>query len=364
MTGGGTMNPLGGAVKAALDAVVENGAAGLSIADAGTEEAFLDAWTRTLTAHARHLRGKGETLSAPVAVIYAEDCADVGVGLAWLSKPMLGGSHAEPLAGTLAVGTGEIGGYAKPVRLPDTDAMTAAIREAGLGKSLTVALLSEASMVIWPRGLDSKSAPFLKELGDAPVVLDLAALDRSLEAFYERAARQPEEWWRDRSQRITVEEPESVVQHDLWNFLLGKFSDVARVKKETTIGHGRADITVTPIKPDHASAVLELKVTRDFRTPRPGTVRATRISLKSNIDWAQSGVAQTAAYRDDERLDAAYLCVYDFCAGKKPQIEQAIQHAAAPYNVKASRYWITASHEEHRADRYPLMPSGTPPVKA
>ncbi|MGN7875671.1 hypothetical protein ACTJKJ_19110 [Roseateles sp. 22389] len=364
MKGSGTLNPLGGAVKAALDAVVENGAAGLSVADAGTEEAFLDAWTRTLTAHARYLRAKGECLSGPVAVIYSDDCAEVGARLAWASKPMLGGSPADPLGGTLAVGTGEIGGYVKPVRLTDTDTVTAAIRDAGLGTSLTVVLLSEASMVIWPRGLDSEVLPFRKELDDAPVVLDLAALDHSLEMFYERAARQSRTWWKDRSKRITVEEPESEVQHDLWNFLLGKFSDVARVKKETTIGHGRADITVTPIKPDHASAVLELKVTRDFRTPKPGSVKAIPISLKANIDWAQSGVAQTAAYRDDESFEAAYLCVYDFCAGKKLAMEKAIQDAAAPYNVIAKRYWITASHEEHRSDRYPLMPPGTPPVTA
>lgn len=62
---------LGGALKAAVDAVVSNGAAVISVADAGTQAAFLDAWTRALTAHARYLRSKGERLAAPVALVYS-----------------------------------------------------------------------------------------------------------------------------------------------------------------------------------------------------------------------------------------------------------------------------------------------------
>jgi hypothetical protein len=99
--------------------------------------------------------------------------------------------------------------------------------------------------------------------------------------------------------------------------------------------------------------VLELKVTRDFLTPQLGTVKPNAISLQDNIDWAKSGVSQTAAYRDDETLDAAYLCVYDFCANNREEISKAIVEASAPYNVIAKRYWITASHKEHRTDRYP-----------
>lgn len=355
----------GGALKAAVDAVVKEGAAGISVADAGTRTAFLDSWARTLTEYAKYLRSKGESLSAPAVFVYAENCADVGEGLGWTPRPMLGGAPTDPYAGMLGVATGEIGAYAKPGHLPDTNAMTDAIRCAGLGNSLTVALLSTFMLVIWPEGLDSDVSPEIRrELNDAPMVLDLVALDQALQQFYDRSARQSRTWWKDPVNRITVESPEGVVQNDLLHFLLGKYSEVARVKVETVIGHGRADITLTPMKPVAASAVLELKVTRDFLTPKPGTKKPTRRSLNENIKWAKSGVSQTAAYRDDEALDAAYLCVYDFCQGNHEGISKAIEAAAAPYSVIAKRYWITASHLEHRTERYPDPPTGPAAFKA
>lgn len=363
--GGAETMGLGGALKAAVDAVVEKGAAGLSVADAGTRTAFLDAWARTLSEHAKCLRSKGESLSAPAVFVHAENCADVGEGLGWTRRPMLGGAPTDPFAGTLAVGTGGIGAYVKPAHLPDTNAITDAIRDAGLGNSLTVALLSTAVLVIWPEGVDSVASPEIRrELSNKPKVLDLVALDQALQQFYERSARQSRTWWKDRAERITVERPEGVVQNDLLHFLLGKYSEVARVKAETAIGHGRADITLTPMTAAVSSAVLELKVTRDFLTPQPGTETPTRRSLKENIEWAKSGVAQTAAYRDDETLDAAYLCIYDFCAGNLEEISKAIEEAAIPYNVIAKRYWITASHKEHRTDRYPDPPTGPASIKA
>lgn len=355
---------LGGALKAAVDAVIQEGAAGISVADAGTQTAFLDAWTRTLSAHARHLRSKGWDLAAPVVVIYVENCTDAGEGLGWMRRPMLGGSPTDPLAGTVAVCTDEIGAYVRPAKVTDSGAATDAIQAAGLGNSLTVALLSTSTLVIWPEGVDSDASPQIqRDLDDAPVVLDPAALEGALDRFYERLARQTNTLWKDGKARITVAGPEGAVQKELLHFLLGKFSEVARVKPETRIGNGRADITLTPIKTNLMSAVLELKVTRDVMTPQPGTATPTTISLQDNIDWARSGVAQTAAYRDDECLDAGYLCVYDFCAGNRVEIGQAIEDAAAPYHVIAKRYWITASNLEHRTDRYPDRPAAPPNVK-
>ena len=366
MTTGSTQTMgLGGALKAAVEAVVAEGAAGISVADAGTQTAFLDAWTRTLTAHARHLRAEGKQLAAPVVLVYSENCADVGEALGWTRRPMLGGSPIDPFAGTIAVGTAEIGAYVRQQAVADTNAATDAIQAAGLGNCLTVALLSTSSLVIWPDGLDSKTSPEIRrELDDAPVVLDLATLEHTLKQFYERSARQSTTWWKDSGRRITVARPESVVQNDLLHFLLGRYSDVARIKTEVKIGHGRADISLTPMKPNVISAVFELKVTRDFLTPQPGTVDPAPQSLQENIKWAKSGVSQTAAYRDDECLDVAYLCVYDFCAGNREELTQAIDAAAAPYAVIPRRYWITASHLEHRKDRYPEQPAGGPAVKA
>jgi len=349
---------LGGVVQAAVEAVVEKGAANLSVADAGTRTAFLDAWARILTEHARHLRSLGKSLSAPVVLVHAESSADVGERLGWTRRPMLGGAPTDPFAGTLAVGNAEIGAYVKPGQHQDTDAMTDAIRAAGLGNSLTVALLSASLLVIWPEGVDSNTSPQIqRQLDDAPIVLDLAVLDQALQQFYEGVARQSRKWWKDRTRRITVDRPEGVVQNDLWVFLLGKFSNVATVKTELVIGNGRADITLTPRKINITSAVLELKVTRDFHTPGSETVTPTRISLQDNINWARSGVSQTAAYRDDEFLDAAYLCVYNFCADNRNEISSAIEEAATPYNVIAKHYWITASNQEHRQDRYPELPA-------
>jgi hypothetical protein len=356
---------LGGALKAAVESVVENGAAGISVADAGTQPAFLDAWTRTLTAHARHLRAQRKELSAPVVLVYSENCSDDGARLGWVRRPMFGGSPTDPFGGTVAVGTAEIGAYVRLQPVTNTSDATDALQAAGLGNSLTVALLSTTSLVIWPKGLDSDVTPEIRrELDDAPVVLDLAAIDLMLQQFYEWAGRQPRAWWKERDKLITVEEPEGVVQNDLWFFLMGRYAEIARVKVEPRIGYGRADITFTPINPAHKSAVFELKSTRDFATPQPGTTTPTRRSLKTNIDWARSGVAQTAAYRDDERLDAGYLCVYDFCAGDLKEITQAIEEAAAPYGVIPRRYWITSSNKEHRTSRYPDHPAGGPAVKA
>lgn len=348
---------LGGARKGAVDAVIKDGAKELSVADAGTDASFLDAWTRTLTSHARYLRGKGLDLSAPVVVAYAENCADVGESLGWIRRPMHGGSPTDPLAGTLGVGAAEIGAYLRQAPVVDSSAATDAIQAAGLGSSLTIALLSTTMLVIWPEGIDSKVSPRIqRELDDAPVVLDLAALEHQLGLFYETTARQTTSWWEDAKARITVAKPEGVVQNDLLRFLLGKFAEVARVKVETRIGNGRSDVTLTPRQPNTISAVLELKVTRDFMTPKPGTVNPTPISLKDNIEWARSGVAQTAAYRDDDGMDVAYLCVYDFCAGNREEISQGIKEAADPYGVLPRCYWITASHKEHREDRYPDPP--------
>jgi hypothetical protein len=260
------------------------------------------------------------------------------------------------MAGILAIGTAEVGGYVKPDRLADTDSLTVAIEQAGLEDRLTIALMSTSQLIIWSDGLGSDAQPFQRDLDDTPAIMDLDALDQNLSQFYEVAARQSRTLWKERELRIVVDNPESAVQHQLWLFLLGKYADRATVKLETVIGHGRADITLNPTLPHDASAVLELKVTRDVRTPKPGTATLTHISLKENLDWARSGVQQTAAYRDDARFHGAYLCVYDFCAGKRQEIEDAINAAAALYDVRARRYWITASHEEHRQDRYPLPP--------
>lgn len=351
---------LGGAVLSAVDAVVNAAADALSVADAGTREAFLDSWTRTLVDHASLLRLKGEQLVAPVVLVYVPNWAVVGKQLGWQRLPMLGSRSADPLAGYLGVGTLEVGVCVKPEPVSDTHSATRVLEEAGLGACLTIALLSSSELCIWPHGIHSESTPFHRKLEDVKVAMGLDALDKNLNEFYETVARQTRTWWLDSKQRIAVANTEAVVQRDLWLFLLGAYAERAKVKQEMWSGNGRTDLTLMPYSSTDSSAVLELKTTKDVATPQKEGTKPTSINQKTNIDWAISGVAQTAGYRDHEKFDGAYLCVYDFCAGNLLELEDAIQTAASQYSVHGRRYWITASNEEHRKDRYPLKASNDP----
>lgn len=351
-----TVAGLGGANQEAVAAVVSNGAAVVSVADVGTKESFLDAWTRRLAEHARLLRTKGEELAHPVVLVYVPDWAKVGKDLGWVRRPMLGSRVADPLSGTFGVGALNAGACTMPQPVLNVNDVEQTIAQAGLGGCLTIALMSTTELWIWMQGLDAGTQPVQKPLDDAQVVLNLQTLDDKLNEFYETVARETLTWWKDAEQRITVSPPEAIVQHDLWLYLLGAYADRAKVKQEVKIGKGRADLILTPDRDSDSSAVFELKVTRDCHTPQPGTTTPTKIGLADNIAWVCSGVQQTEAYRAREKLDGAFLCVYDFCAGNRQELETAVQDAAIQLNVIGRRYWITASHKEHRMDRFPLLP--------
>ncbi|KRC24827.1 hypothetical protein ASE31_20390 [Acidovorax sp. Root217] len=272
---------------------------------------------------------------------------------------MLGSRVADALSGTFGVGALNAGAFTKPQQVLDVNDVEQTIVQAGLGDCLTIALMSTTELWIWMQGMDAGTQPFQKLLDDAPVALNLNTLDDKLSEFYEKVARQTVTWWKDAKERVTVSPPEAIVQHDLWLYLLGAYADRAKVKQEVKIGNGRADLIFTPDHNSDSSAVFELKVTRDCHTPQPGTTTPTKIGLNDNVKWAVSGVQQTHAYRDQEKLDGAFLCVYDFCAGNRPEIEKAVQNAAIQLNVIGRRYWITASNEEHRKDRFPLLAPAT-----
>lgn len=349
------MSQFGGAVQDAVEAVIQQGAGAISVADAGTKIAFLDSWTRTLTAHAKHLRLNNLTLKAPVVLIHVEDSARFVTTLGWKRQPMLGTSHTDNFAGILAVGTAEFGGSVHPQRFSDTAEFTSEIESVGISTFLTIVLMSANKLFIWPEGILGGVGPNVRELDDAPVVLDLGKIERDLEIFYEEEARQTKKWWLDADLRITVNTPERVVQEALRLFLVGRYAEIAKVREEIVSGNGRTDITVRPTNGSHESAVLELKTTRDLRTPkRAKTKPPISIPLATNIRWARSGIQQVAAYRDHEKFAGALLCVYDFCESQGKDIENAIKAAASQYQVIAKRYWITASHKEHREERYPI----------
>lgn len=346
----------GGALDAALERVIESPAPSISVADAGTREAFLDAWIRTLTDHARFLRSNKVSLAAPVVVAYVPDTGEFGKYSGWDRRAMFGASQSDNYAGILAAGTAEIGACIYPTSLKDTSEFEKAIKNTGLQASPTIALVSASELLIWANGIESACAPFKCSLDDGAVVVNLEAIDAVLNRFYEEVARQNKTWWKDTDLRTTVEQPEATVQHDLWLFLLGMFSQFALIKPELVSGSGRADIIVLPFQGNaqNQSAVLELKTLRDVRTPQKDTTTPSKIPPQENINWACSGVQQAAAYRDQEKLDCAFLCLYDFCAGNSTAVDDAVAPHAVLYSVTSRRYWISASHKEHRADRYPL----------
>ncbi len=346
----------GGAIEAALKKVTQSAASSISVANAGTREAFLDAWLRTLSDYAKYLRSSSQILAAPVLLIYVPDTSAFGKLHQWEQRSMLGSSHRDDFTGILAVGTGEVGARVHPTRLTDTEAFEREIRLVGLQSAPTIALMTESKLVVWPDGIDAEPSPFDSTLSNGTAVIDLNAIDNHLTCFYEEVGRQTKQWWQNCTLRTTVDSPESTVQYALWVYLLGQFGRNARIKIEENIGNGRADITIVPIHTNNTdqSAVLELKTLRDVRTPKTIGATPTKISVKENIKWACSGIQQTVAYRDDNKMDGAFLCLYDFCAGNTTDVDEVVKPSAEHYNIRYRRYWITASHQEHRADRYPL----------
>lgn len=349
-------NGFGGALETALAMVVaESAASSISVAEAGTPETFLDSWAQILSDHGKYLKLNSMTLSAPVVLSYVPDMGAFEKRSQWMRRPMLGTTHRENFGGILAVGTGETGACVYSNQLSKTEEFEREIRNVDLQSAPTIALMTESRLLVWPHGIDGAALPF-RNLDKNGIAINLKAIDDVLKKFYESVARQTKEWWKNTKLRVTVEKPETTVQYALWVFLLSKFGDVARVKKEENIGNGRADITILPIRPTEKdfSSVLELKALRDVRTPQDNEATPTKISVKENITWACSGIQQTAAYRDDNTMDFAFLCLYDFCAGNRADFEEEVKPYAVKYQVQYRRYWISASHDEHREERYPL----------
>ena len=349
--------PFGGASAQLLAQVAQTtGAAAISVADAGTRESFLNAWVEHLSEHARYLRANGKTLSAPVALVYVPDTGAHAREHSWKPLAMLGVSERQEMAGKLAAGSGETGGCTHPTLFQDLETVEDAIRAAGLGNSPTIVLATELRLIVWGHGVDGEGPPSINELGGGAVTVNLKAIEQELDRFYEGVARQTTTWWKKAAERITIEQPEARVQYDLWIWLMSKFSVAARVRQEDKIGNGRTDLTIVPLDTSggNESAVLELKTVRDVRTPTKASTKPIKISLRDNSDWVISGLQQTATYRDDLKMNGAFLCVYDFCAGDGKALMALVEPIAGTLMVVARRFWITASHEEHRKDRNPL----------
>ncbi|MDI1271957.1 hypothetical protein [Polaromonas sp.] len=348
----------GGALASVLEQVACSTTPRVSVADACTPESFIASWSQTLSEHAKDLRKRGTPLQAPVVVVHIESTGEFSDQYRnWIHRRMLGASHLDKYAGVLAVGTASIGCYTYPAVLQDMSSCEDELRAHNIQSSPTVVLASDTKLLIWPQGIDSEYSPIEIPLSDNVAPVNLTTIDDALSQFYKLVAQQNTKWWKDRTLRTTVEQPEATVQGDLWIYLTGTFAAVALVRLEEVSGNGRRDITVYPtVKgPDAQGAVLELKTLRDVRTPVKNPASTPiKISLQENIDWACSGVQQSAAYRDSEKLDGAFLCLYDFCAGNIMDVENAVAPHASLYEVIPRRYWITASHEEYRKHFFPL----------
>ena len=191
----------GGANSAAVQKVRNKGAENLSVAESGTRTAFLDAWTRTLTAHASYLRKQGETLDAPVIVAYVNDCAHFAEDHGWSVRPLLGTAPTDSYAGMLIAATGGHGGCLHSDSFGDTSKFESAIDSAGLGETLTIGLMSTDQLFVWRQGLRSGVVPYARTLMDGLVLIDDTKICSDLNIFYEEEARQSKKWWRDASKR-------------------------------------------------------------------------------------------------------------------------------------------------------------------
>ncbi len=344
----------GGARMEAVKAVQTRGARTISVDDAGTKYAFLDGWICALAAYARRLRLAEQSLRAPVMLVYVEDTGVFATHKKWKVNPLLGTAPSDELAGLLAVGTAECGGCIHPSQLCETTEFVAEIERAELGNSLTIALMSTSCLHVWSEGILAGRQPNVLDLDDASRVIDLDNIELELNRFYQEEARQYKKWWYDKDRRITVNQPERMVQEILRVFLVARYADIAKVREEIVSGNGRMDITIQALNGSVLSVVLELKTVRDVRTPARAGNNPIPISLPTNVRWAKSGIQQAAAYRDKECFTGAFLCIYDFCKTQGLEIEAAVIGPAALYNVRVKRYWITASHEEHRNASYPV----------
>ncbi|WP_175947108.1 hypothetical protein [Burkholderia pyrrocinia] len=186
----------GGALDAALDEVVSTSASSISVADAGTREAFLDGWARTLSDHARYLKSTGASLAAPVVIVYVQDVGLFSEQNDWIKRSMLGSSTKDKFAGILAVASTEVGACVHPDDISDTLEIEANIRLANLQESPTIALVSESKLLIWPGGLDGSLKSFERELDGNAVVVNLDSIDAELNRFYEKVGRQTKKWWK------------------------------------------------------------------------------------------------------------------------------------------------------------------------
>jgi hypothetical protein len=352
---------VGGASTALLDATASDAASSVSIADVETREGFLDAWAKTLSEHAAFLRAKKKTLTAPVIVVFVPDTGAFSKQAAWRPNAMLGASPRDEFSGMLIAATGGVGGCSPDKTFTQTSEFASALISNSLGKSLTIGLMTESKMLVWPDGVESnETKPYERPIGGKAQAVDVTTIQAELHNFYLADVRQSKRFWVDPVKRIAVDRAEGKIQDRLWLYLVARLSDVARIKQEEEIGNGRADITIYPIDTNapNQSAVLELKTIRQMMTPKPGKTEFRKIAHRARVRWIRKGLQQSEGYRTHNKMDAALVCLYDFCEGNTDAVVNDLASWFAKYNVIPLRYWVTASNDEAREDSVPIPADG------
>ncbi len=350
---------VGGASTVLLDATANACASTVSIADVETREAFLDAWAKTLSEHAAFLRAQKKSLTAPVIVAFVPDTGAFSKQAGWQPNPMLGASPRDEFCGMLIAATGEVGGCSPDKTFTQTGEFSSALISSNLGNCLTIGLMTESKIVVWPEGVQSNDAkPYERPIGGKTQAIDVATIQAELHDFYLLDVRQSKRLWHDPVQRIAVNRAEGKIQDHLWIYLVARLSNAARIKQEEEIGNGRADITIYPIDTNapNQSAVLELKTIRQIMTPKPGKTELRKISHKARVRWIRKGLQQSEVYRAHNKMDAALVCLYDFCEGNTDAVVDDLAPWFLKYNVMPLRYWVTASNDEAREDSVPIPP--------
>jgi hypothetical protein len=353
---------LGGANLVALNRAIESGVASLPIGDSSSVEQYCNHWVPWLVSVAEHVRVTKQQLTAPITLIHSREARVEGERLGWKRTPFFGSKHVDVLNGSLCLVPSSIGGYLAPPAGNSLDAAENLIRASNLQKRPTLILTTSLEIYLWPDGIDGNEEPIKRSTSAQGKIINTDAIKYELDQFYKLIGRfggSQKTWWRKASRRITCEGRELAVQRELHVYLVCAFAEIARVEAEVPVDNGRADIVIRPYGlPNGSSGVIELKTIRSVRTPKDKDKddkgKLTPITDEENEAWACAGVQQAAAYRDSNKLGIALLCIYDFRVTDDNAIDKPVATAASTYNVVPLRYWVTASHEEHRKIQYPL----------
>lgn len=142
--------------------------------------------------------------------------------------------------------------------------------------------------------------------------LTVPNVDGLLTSFYDTALKFPETfpqiWWK-KEKHVPMFQAEKLYQNLLFIYLRAHTQETWVVVREDQTNAGRTDLTLTSLNPT-TTFVMELKVLKSFFFERDGKP-TKNFSLKSNREWAESGIGQVCGYRTAKQAHEAFLILYD-----------------------------------------------------